>query len=166
MATIYMEMDGIKGNVTSENYKDQVEISFFNFSVSRSIDMTPGSVANRESGNPQLSEIQLTKPLCNASPHLFNASVASAQGKPCKIHFVRTADGASAEFMTYELSDCVISGYSISAEGSDVGDGSPPLENIVLSYTKLIVSHTQYDKSNKVGQPVRSGYDLALAKSV
>jgi hypothetical protein len=35
-----------------------------------------------------------------------------------------------------------------------------------LSFTKLIVSHTQYDKTNKVGQPVRSGYDLAEAKAI
>lgn len=164
---IYLEMDGIKGNVTSGDYKDQIEIAFFNFSVGRSVSMTPGSVANREAGTPQLSEIQLTKPLDNSSPHLFNASVAAAQGKSAKIHFVRTADGKSAEFMTYELKDCVVSGYSISAEGGDAaGEASNPTENVTLSYTQLIVSHTQYDKTNKVGQPIRSGYDLAEAKAI
>ncbi|MGD8560128.1 MAG: type VI secretion system tube protein Hcp [Gammaproteobacteria bacterium] len=164
---IYLEYDGIKGNVTSGEYKDQIEISFFNFSVNRSVSMTPGSVANRESGTPQLSEIQLTKPLDNSSPNLFNASVAAAQGKTAKLHFVRTADGQSVEFMTYELSDCVVSGYSISAEGGDAtAEANPPIENLTLSFTKLIVSHTQYDKTNKVGQPVRSGYDLAEAKAI
>lgn len=163
---IYLEAEGIQGNVTSGDYAGQIAIDFFNFSVGRAISMTPGSMANRESGQPNLSEIQLTKKLDNSSPHLFNASVAAAQGKTMKIHFVRTADGKTAEYMTYELSDCVISGYSISAEGGDVGEGNNPVENLSLSYTKLIVSHTQYDKSNKVGQPIRSGYDLALAKAV
>jgi len=163
---IYCEFDGIKGNVTSGDYTGQVAIDFFNFSVTRSISMTPGSMANRESGQPNLSEIHLTKKLDNSSPHLFNASVAAAQGKTAKLHFVRTADGKTAEYMTYELSDCVISGYSISAEGGDTGEGNSPTENITLSYTKLIVSHTQYDKGNKVGTPIRSGYDLAVAKAV
>ncbi|MCI0505387.1 MAG: type VI secretion system tube protein Hcp [Gammaproteobacteria bacterium] len=164
---IYFEIDGIKGNVTNEGYKNMIEISFFNFSVGRAVSMTPGVAANRESGTPQLSEIQLTKKLDNSSPHLFNASVAAAQGKTAKLHFVRTSDGKSAEFMTYELNDCVVSGYSISAEGGDAAaEASDPTENVTLSYTKLIVSHTQYDKTNKVGQPIRSGYDLALAKAL
>ena len=164
---IYFEYDGIEGNATSEDYKNQIEISFFNFSVNRSVSMTPGSMANREAGQPNLSEIQLSKPLDNSSAHLFNASVAAAQGKTAKLHFVRTADGKSAEFMTYELSDCVISGYSISAEGGEAGvEGNVPTENLALSYSKLVVSHTQYDKTNKVGTPIRSGYDLSLAKAV
>ncbi|HEY5604373.1 MAG TPA: type VI secretion system tube protein Hcp [Gammaproteobacteria bacterium] len=164
---IYLEYEGIKGNVTNEGYKDQIEISYFNFSVSRAVSMTAGSIANRESGTPQLSDIQLTKPLDNSSPHLFNASVAAAQGKTAKLHFVRTAEGKSAEFMTYELSDCVVSAYSISAEGGDAAaEAASPTENVTLSYTKIIVSHTQYDKTNKVGSPIRSGYDLALAKAI
>lgn len=165
--SIYLEFEGIKGNITDEGYTDQIGISFFSFSVGRTITNQVGAMANREAGQPNLSEIQLTKPLDNSSPHLFNASVAAAQGKTAKIHFVRTSEGKNAEFMTYELSDCVVSGYSISAEGgSDTGDSSVPTENVSLSYSKLIVSHTQYDKSNKVGQPVRSGYDLGLAKAV
>lgn len=160
---IYAEYDGIKGDVTDDNYTGQIAIDAFNFAVSRSVSMSAGNAANREQSSPQLSEIQLTKELCSASPHLFNASVAAAQGKKCKLHFVRTADGTTAEYMTYELEDCVVSGYSISADG---GEGGVPLENISLSYSKLTVSHTQYDKSNKVGTPVRSGYDLALAKAI
>jgi type VI secretion system secreted protein Hcp len=53
----------------------------------------------------------------------------------------------------------LVSGYSVSADGE-----SDPVESISLSFAKIMVNYSDYDKSNKSATPQRVGYDLATAK--
>jgi len=161
--SIYCEFEGIKGDVTAAGFEGQINLSSFNFGVRRQISMVPGNVANREFSLPTITEITLTKGLDGSSPLLFKASVSAASGKPVKLHFVRTAEQSIQEYLCFELSDCIVSSYRISAQG---GEGIRPREELKLSYSTIIISHTQYDKSNKVGTPVRSGYDLAKGETI
>jgi len=63
--------------------------------------------------------------------------------------------------MVYSLDNCLVSGYSISADG-DV----EPLENITLSFTKCEINYKDHDATNKTGNPQRAGYDLTTAKAL
>lgn len=76
------------------------------------------------------------------------------------ITFVRTGMGNIEEFMSYKLSDCIISGYSISS-GSD----AEPLETISLSYSAIEVSYKDRDAANKAGNVQRVRYDVKAAKA-
>ena len=157
---IYMEYDGIKGNVTAEGYKDHVGVASFSFGVGRAISMEPGNISNREATRPSISEITITKEMDNASAALFKESVTGAAGKKVKLHFVHTGADKVEEFCTYELENCLVSSYSVSADG---GDGAP-YENITLSFSKVLVNHVDADSTNKGGSPNRVGYDLETAK--
>lgn len=156
--SIYCEYPGIQGDVTAAGFEGQIFISSFNFDVRRKISMEPGNLANRENTRPSISVVTLTKGLDKSSPLIFKESLATSTGKTVKLHFVRTQDEKLMEYMTFELEDCVVSGFKTSGEGRK---GGLPREEITLSYAKLVVSHTQFDKSNKAGSPVRTGYDLA-----
>jgi len=57
------------------------------------------------------------------------------------------------------LEDCLVSNYSISA--SSEGE---PMESISLSYSKIMINYSDFDKTNKSGNPQRVGYDLETAK--
>jgi type VI secretion system secreted protein Hcp len=57
------------------------------------------------------------------------------------------------------LEDCLVSGYSISA-----GADNDPIESISLSFAKIMVNYSDYDKNNKSATPQRVGYDLTTAK--
>ena len=61
--------------------------------------------------------------------------------------------------MDYELSDVLVSGYSISADSE-----GEPIESITLSYSKIMINYSDFDKTNKSGNPQRVGYDLEMAK--
>jgi len=159
--SIYCEFEGISGNVTAEGFEKQIAITSFN--IKRRISMVPGSIANRESSNPKFSELVLTKGYDVTTPALFKESVSTSVGKKVILHFVRTNNNTLQEFMTYELSDCLVSGFNIYADG---GRGGVPREEIKLSYSMLTVSHTQFDKSNSVGVPERQGYNLITAKLI
>lgn len=156
---IYIEYEGIQGNVTADGFADHLLVSSLSFGVGRGISMEPGNMANREATRPSLSEITFTKNADNSSTSLFKESVTGAAGKLVKIKFVQTGADKVITFMDYELQDCLVSGYSISAGGD-----SDPVESISLSFSKIMVNYHDYDKANAGKSPQRVGYDLTTAK--
>lgn len=158
---IYVEYEGIKANGTADGFKDHLQVEAVNFGVNRSLTMEPGKMANRESGKPFITEVSLSKTVDNSVSVLFKESVSGSVGKKVTIKFVRTAQDKVAVFMTYTLTDCLVSSYNISAVGDET-----PTENITLSFSKCEISYTEFDANNKAGSPKRAGYDLAAAKAV
>lgn len=156
---IYLEYEGIKGNVTADGYKDHIAVDSIQFGVGRGISMEPGNLSNREATRPTISEITLTKPADTSATSLFKEAVTGTSGKKAVIKFVQTGADKVTEYMTYSLEDVLVSGYSVSASGD-----SDPLESISLSFAKIMVNYNDFDKSNKSANPQRVGYDLTTAK--
>jgi len=156
---IYLEYEGIKGNVTADGYKDHIGILSVQFGVGRGVSMEVGKMSNRESTRPSLSEISVTKEADNSVTAIFKEAVTGKAGKKVVIKFVRTGGDKMEEYMTYTLHDCLVSGYSISADSESV-----PVENITLSYSKVEINYSDFDKGNKTGNPQRVGYDLTSGK--
>jgi type VI secretion system secreted protein Hcp len=158
---IYLEYEGIKGNVTAEGFKDHVLVDSVSFGVSRGLTMVAGSMSNREVGKPNVSEVSLTKKADNSVTALFKEAVSGSAGKKVKLKFVRTGSTKVEQFMEYTLHDCLVSSYHISADGDQ-----EPTENVTLSFSKCEINYTDYDGKNKGGSPQRTGYDLTSAKAL
>lgn len=156
---IYIQYEGIKGNTTADGYKDHLTVNSVQFGVGRGISMEPGNLSNREATRPTISEITVTKVADTSSTALFKEAVTGSAGKKVVIKFVQTGSDKLIEYMTYTLEDCLVSGYSISADSE--GD---PMESISLSFAKVMVNYNDFDKSNKSANPQRVGYDLTTAK--
>ena len=156
---IYLEYDGVKGNVTAEGYKDHIAVLSVQFGVGRGISMEAGNISNRETTRPSLSEITVTKEADNSVTAIFKEAVTGNAGKKAVIKFVRSGADKVQQYMDYTLEDCLVSGYSISADSEGA-----PMEQITLSYSKIMINYTDYDKTNKSGNPQRVGYDLTTAK--
>ena len=45
---IYIDYEGLKGNVTATGYEGMIALDFFAFGVQRNISMQTGALANRE----------------------------------------------------------------------------------------------------------------------
>lgn len=155
---IYIEYEGIKGNVTADGYKDHISVNSCQFGVGRGISMEPGKMSNREATRPTISEVTLSKAADTSAIALFKESVTGSAGKKVKIKFVRTASDKLFEFMTYELEDVLVSGYSLSADSE-----SDPMESISLSFSKITVTYNDFDKTNKSSSPQRAAYNLTSA---
>jgi type VI secretion system secreted protein Hcp len=123
--SIYLEYDGIKGNVTADGYTDHIAVLSVQFGVGRGISMEAGNLSNRESTRPSLSEITLSKAADNSVTAIFKEAVTGSAGKKVVIKFVRTGADKVQEYMSYTLEDCIVSGYSISAESE-----GEPMESI------------------------------------
>jgi len=157
---IYLKFGSIKGNVTAEGYAGQIAVQSVNFGVSRMVSMETGNVSNREASKPSLTEITLHKTADNSVAALFKEAVTGSAGQDAVMTFVRTGGAKLEEFMTYKLTNCIVSSYSISAQGDE-----EPVETISLSFSKLEVSYQDFDHGNKAGTPQRVSYDITTAKA-
>ena len=155
---IYLKFGNVKGNVTADGYTDQIAVTSINFGYHRNVTMEAGNLSNRESTKPTLSLVQITKKADNSVAALFKEGLTGTAGQEAVLTFVRTGDKLQ-EYMAYKLSNCIISSYSISAQGDDV-----PTEVLSLSFSAIEVSYKDHDASNKAGNPQRVSYDVKAAK--
>jgi len=153
--TIYMKVESIDGAVTAKGFEKWIELNSFHFATSRAISMEAGNIANRNHGRPSVSEIVVTKMMEQSSFGLLQEALRGDKGKKVTIKIVEVAQDKFREYVSYELEDTLLSGYSVST-GGDV-----PVETVTLSYSRITTSFTSTDKTNKAGQPARVVYDLA-----
>jgi len=156
---IFLEYEGVKGNVTADGYKDHIALKSVRFGVRRGISMEPGNMSNREATRPVVNQITVTKAADVSATALFKEAVTGSAGKKAVLKFVQTGTDKVQQFMDYTLENCLISGYWINAESQ-----SQPEETVTLSFSKIMVNYSDFDASNKSTSPQRVGYDLATAK--
>jgi type VI secretion system secreted protein Hcp len=156
---IYMKVPGAEGSVTASGYEKWIELDSMQFGVGRMVTMDTGNLANRASGLPSFSEITVSKATDDSTYGLLNDAILGKDGKTIELAVVEPGDKPT-EYVKYELSDAIISSYSMSAAGDR------PHESVSISYAKVEVSFTTHDKANKGGGVPRVGYDLALGTKV
>lgn len=157
---IYMQIDGINGNVTTAGHEKWIQLESMQFGVGRGITSAGiGQETNREASTVSISEIQITKIMDETSPSLF-IEACIGKGKTVKIHFMRTGDQVQS-FMEYTLNKVLISSYSMETSGE-----GHPNESLSLNFDKIEMKYTPYDDQNQPKSPVPAGYDLVAAKKV
>src|SRR4051794_33738103 len=111
---IYMKIDSVNGEVTTAGYEKWIDVSSLQFGVGRSISSAVGGGSKREAGHPSISEITLSKGFDDSSIELFSWSLAG-KSKLVKIDLVQTGDKDKVSpYLQYELTNTLISGYSVS----------------------------------------------------
>jgi len=160
---IYMKVDGLKGPVTAEGFKDFIELQSAQLGVNRHVTSASGRGTNREASVPAVSEIVVTKNQDTSSTSLFKMSLFG-EGKKSEIHFVKTStDGKKNEtYLKLELENVLITSYSLSAHGGD--NHSSAMESLSLNFTKITYHTILQDDKNKAGTPERAMWDLATSK--
>ena len=158
---VYMQYDGIEGQVTAAGFEKWIELDSCQLGVNRAI--ASGARGNRESSTPNFSDISVTKPQDAASTGLFSASLFG-EGKTVKIAFTKTStDGATQQkFLELTLSNTLVSNFSMSGQGGDASQ--PPMEMLSLNFTKIEWKHTETDAKNKAAKPAIASWDLASGK--
>ena len=158
---IYMNYDSLalKGDVTEEGHVGWIELNSLQWGVGRGISSPTGASADRESSAPSVSEITVTKAQDASSVKVLDECL-QGEGKTVLIDFAKTDKGKLEVFLTYTLTNCMISGYSISS------GGDRPQESLSLNFTKVEFKNTPTKSAGETASPETVTYDLALAKVV
>jgi len=157
--SIYLQIEGIKGNVTAKGHEDWIDISSVQWGVGRAISSSVGTSADREASKPSISEVSVTKLMEESTPLIFTEACVG-KSKKVSIHLCTTGTDTIDTYMEYDLEDCMISGYSMSS------GGDRPSESISFSFTKLMMKYIPYDKAGKAMSPLPAGYDMATGTKV
>lgn len=156
---IYVEWDGIPGDVTAEGYDKHIEVNSFQFGIGRGIGSPMGGSKDRESSPPSVSEVVVSKPTDSASTGLFEAALYG-EGKKVTLKFVKTDADQLETFLSYELQEVLVSGYSMSSGGDN------PSESVSLNFTKIIMKNTPTGSLNETGTVMPTGWDLGKQKKL
>lgn len=150
---IYMKYGSIKGQVSTEGFKDWIELSSLQFGVGRAVISGAGG-AGREGANPNISEIAITKRFDVASSRLYQDAVAGSFDTKVEIKLTTTTKGKVDTYLAIELTDCGASSYMTSSEGGT------PSESMSLSFTKIMYTPSPLDVQGSPKKGAILNYDL------
>ncbi len=156
---IYMNYPNCPGDVTADGHTGWIELNSFQWGVGRGISSPTGASADRESSAPSVSEIVVTKDTDVASTKILNEAY-QGEGQKVTIDFCKTDQGNLEVYMSYELEDVMVSGYSISS------GGDRPSESISLNFTKVAFRNIGMTDTNAAASPDTVTYDIAQGKVV
>jgi type VI secretion system secreted protein Hcp len=149
-ANTYLKYGDIVGEATAEQYDGYITLLSVDWSVNRELTSHTGTSHDREASATRLGDIHITKLQDKASPDLFKEATVG-KGKPAIFHITKQGEKIE-EIMKIELTDAMISGYSVS-----IADDRP-VENITISYTEMMMTVTPTDDENNVQAPLVYGY--------
>jgi type VI secretion system secreted protein Hcp len=159
VVAIYMKYGSIDGPVTTKGFEKWIELNSFQFGVGRSISTAARSSIGRESSEPSISEITVTKPMDVSSNGLFQDAVGGDLAADVTIKFTSTTKDGVVTFLTYQLTNTGLSGYSASSGGDN------PSESLSLNFTKVTITYSGLDPKTQ-GKPNTIGYDLTQMAKV
>ena len=155
---IFMQYDGIDGDVTAAGHEKWIEVTSYQFGIGRGMTSATSSAADREGSTPSVSEIVVTKVTDGASTNLLRASLGlgpGGEGKTVKIDFCKTDVSQPEPYLQWELTNTLVSGFSLSS------GGDRPTESVTLNFTKIAMNNVGMGAANETGQPDRAEYDLS-----
>lgn len=157
---IYMKYGSIAGSVTTDGFKDWIQLNSFQWGVGRAVSVPHGAEDTREGSEPSVSEVVVTKRMEKASPKLWQDAVGGDFGATVTIRFTSTTKDKVESYLEYTLSNTGLSGYSCSA-GSD----DPPQESLSLNFAKVTWKYGALDAKTG-GTPDVVGWDNTQQKKV
>src|SRR5258705_13811528 len=118
-------MDGMRGESTDAKHKGEIEVLSWSGGETRETAASPGGGAG--TGKVAMPDLQVSANLSKASPPLL---LACASGKHIKSAVLtgRKAGKGQAEFLTFSLTDVLVSGYQTGATTAEA-----PLDSISLN---------------------------------
>ena len=152
----------IKGESIAEGHKGSdgwIEVHSVQWGCGRGIRTPVGASAKREASAPSISEVTLTKSMDSTSPKLCKEALVG-KAVTANIELVETGEGSLETFLTINLTNAMISGYSFSS------GGDRPSESYSLNFTKIEMIYQGYDDQHKVDTTKKATviYDLAAGK--
>jgi type VI secretion system secreted protein Hcp len=154
---IYLKYAAIKGSVTTDGFKDWIELHSFQAGVGRGISSPARGASNREGSEPSISEIVVTKQMDVASVPLLQDAWGGAMDSKVTVKFTTTTKNAVVTYLVYDMENVGLSGFSFSS-GGDL-----PSESLSLNFTKITVTYSGMDPSTKAS-PLSASYDLTQMK--
>jgi len=155
-----MKYGAIKGSVTTDGFKDWIELNSFQWGVGRSVTSPSKGSDTREGSEPSVSEIVVTCRMGKHSPKMWQDAVGGDFSTEVTIDFTTTTKDKVESYLEYTFKECGLSGHSQSAGSDDT-----PTESLSLNFATVTWKYTGRD-SKIAGTPDVVGWDLTQQKKI
>ena len=147
----FMKLGDIKGEATDADHKEWIIIESMSSPMFRSVP-EGAKDQQRTKGETTLGDIVCVRQLDKSTTKLQEACANGTFFKEVEIHFCTTVKNKQEPYLTYKLSDAIVSSFSFHGNSS----GNPlPSEEVTLGYTKaewtyIVVDPKTGDKKGNV----------------
>lgn len=156
--SVFLNMDGIKGESTDEKHPDEIKLTSCSFSAHNSSAYNNASKTVSK-GQAMMADIAFTKEADKTSVELFKACASGKVIPKVLISFqTNVGDDKKIDFLVYELENVVVNNYSFSA-------GSQADESGSLTYAKIKQIYDQRDEKGTSKGKVEGYFDVLLNKA-
>ena len=128
-ADIFLAIDGIPGDSSDAQHKNQISIESFAFLAKRPSTRTAGAV--------RFSGLRLDKVYDVSSPRLLSAATSGRHLKSATVTFSTGSDPGGTNVLTYKLSDVAVSSYEQGGANPDTKPLGSLEEEIGLSPARV-----------------------------
>jgi len=139
-ADIFLKLDGIAGESTDDQHKGEIDVESFTFNAKRTV------------GKVNVSPLRVLKVFDASSPELTQDAATGHHIKSGVLTFRRSGDPDGVEFLTYKLSDVVVSSYEQGGANPDKRTLGSLEDEVGLSPAKVQVTEKTVDASGKAGR--------------
>jgi type VI secretion system secreted protein Hcp len=147
-ADIFLKLDGIPGDSSDSKHKGEIDVEAVAYGVKRS-------------GKHHIATVRIDKVYDSSSPKLLAASATGRHIKSAVITFRLSGAPSDSAFLTYHLSNVVVSSYEQGGSNPDDKALGSLEEEVGLTASKLQATERSIDNSGKQAAPVDASVDLA-----
>jgi type VI secretion system secreted protein Hcp len=155
-ADIFLAIDGIPGDSTDAQHKNQISIESFAFLAKRPSTRTTGAV--------RFSGLRLDKVYDVSSPRILSAATSGRHLKSATVTFSTGSDAGSTNVLTYKLSDVAVSSYEQGGANPDAKALGSLEEEIGLSPARVQVTEKTFSANGNAGPAVTSNWQVPKSK--
>jgi type VI secretion system secreted protein Hcp len=154
----FLKIDGIPGESTDDKHKGEIEVEAWSWGETNPAPPGAGG-AGGGAGKVQVQDFNFTANVSKASPNLL---LACASGKHFKsaVFTARKAGKPAAEFLTFSLSDVLVSSYQTGGSEGEV----VPIDTAALNFSKIQVEYKMQKADGSLGASVKVGWDVKQNK--
>jgi type VI secretion system secreted protein Hcp len=155
-ADIFLSIDGIPGDSTDAQHKNQISIESFAFLAKRPSTRTTGAV--------RFSGLRLDKVYDVSSPRILSAATSGRHLKSATLTFSTGSDAGSTNVLTYKLSDVAVSSYEQGGANPDAKPLGSLEEEVGLSPARVQVTEKTFNANGNAGPVVTSSWQVPKSK--
>jgi type VI secretion system secreted protein Hcp len=155
----FLKIDGISGESVDAKHKGEIDVEAWSWGETHPASPGAGAGGGGGAGKVQMQDLNFTAKFSTASPDLI---LACASGKHFKsaVLTARKAGKEQLEFLTFSLSDVLVSAYQTGGVEGEVVPG----DSVSLNFAKIQVEYKPQKPDGSLGASIKAGWDVKQNK--
>jgi len=152
----YLKIDGIQGEATDQDFKDQINLLSFSWGGSQ-VSSAGTRTAGSGAGKVELSDFSVTKHFDKSSPQLFKALVSGTHSGTAVLSAVKAGASGKA-FLKITFEELFVTSIQVSAADE------LPSESVSFSYKQIKIEYSTQNEKGTLTPTASHTYNVGTNK--